>query len=49
MVEDGREFLVQQWWQVGIPGATIFIVVLGFNLLGEGLRDQLDPQTRRKR
>lgn len=49
MVDDGRDFLIQQWWQVAIPGATIFIVVLGFNLLGEGLRDQLDPQSRRKR
>lgn len=49
MVDDGRDFLIQQWWQVAIPGATIFIVVLGFNMLGEGLRDQLDPQSRRKR
>jgi len=49
MVDDGRDFLIQQWWQVAIPGVTIFIVVLGFNLLGEGLRDQLDPQSRRKR
>jgi peptide/nickel transport system permease protein len=37
----------QAWWLVGIPGAAIFVVVLAFNLFGEGLRDFLDPRTRR--
>jgi peptide/nickel transport system permease protein len=46
MISDGDNFLTSQWWQVGIPGAVVFLLILSFNLLGEGLRDQLDPQTR---
>lgn len=44
MVSDGAGFIRQAWWLVGIPGAAIFIVVLAFNLFGEGLRDFLDPR-----
>jgi peptide/nickel transport system permease protein len=47
MVTDGAAFMRQAWWLVGIPGAAIFVVVLAFNLFGEGLRDFLDPRTRR--
>jgi peptide/nickel transport system permease protein len=47
MVTDGADFMRQAWWLVGIPGAAIFVVVLAFNLFGEGLRDFLDPRTRR--
>lgn len=44
MVASGREFLLSHWWIMTLPGAAIFIVSLGFNLLGEGLRDALDPK-----
>lgn len=45
MVATGREFLIDQWWVATLPGAAIFVVSLGFNLLGDGLRDVLDPRT----
>lgn len=46
MISSGRRFLLEQWWVATIPGAAIFIVSLGFNLLGDGLRDVLDPKGR---
>ncbi len=45
MVSSGRQFLLNQWWVATIPGIAIFVVSLGFNLLGDGLRDLLDPKT----
>jgi peptide/nickel transport system permease protein len=47
MVSDGRNFLVDQWWISTFPGFAIVFVVLGFNLLGDGIRDMLDPRLRR--
>lgn len=47
MVSDGRNYLVDQWWISTFPGMAIAIVVLGFNLLGDGIRDMLDPRLRR--
>ena len=44
MISSGREFLLDQWWVSTIPGIAIFVVSLGFNLLGDGLRDVLDPK-----
>ena len=44
MIAEGRQYLVDQWWVATIPGLAIFIVALGFNLLGDGLRDALDPR-----
>jgi peptide/nickel transport system permease protein len=44
MVADGREYLRTNPWIIGFPGAAIFLTVLGFNLLGDGLRDVLDPR-----
>lgn len=44
MISDGRQFLLDQWWVAAMPGMAIFIVSLGFNLLGDGLRDVLDPR-----
>jgi peptide/nickel transport system permease protein len=44
MVATGRDFLLDQWWVATMPGIAIFIVSLGFNLLGDGLRDVLDPK-----
>lgn len=46
MIASGRRFLIDQWWVAAAPGAAIFIVSLGFNLLGDGLRDVLDPKAR---
>jgi peptide/nickel transport system permease protein len=47
MISESREFLPEAWWYVLSPGIAIFLVVLGFNLLGDGLRDILDPRIRR--
>ena len=47
MISAGRRFLLDHWWVATIPGLAIFIVSLGFNLLGDGLRDVLDPRSSR--
>jgi peptide/nickel transport system permease protein len=44
MVADGRQLILEQWWICTYPGVAIFIVSLGFNLIGDGLRDVLDPR-----
>jgi peptide/nickel transport system permease protein len=46
MVADGRQFLVDQWWVSTLPGLAILVIVMGFNLLGDGIRDVLDPRQR---
>jgi len=46
MVADGRETLLSAWWVATFPGLTIVVTVLAFNLLGDGLRDALDPRLR---
>jgi peptide/nickel transport system permease protein len=46
MISSGREYLLDQWWVSTIPGIAIFVVSLGFNLMGDGLRDVLDPKQR---
>ena len=45
MISAGRKFLFEHWWVATMPGLAIFIVSLGFNLLGDGLRDVLDPRS----
>jgi peptide/nickel transport system permease protein len=45
MIASGRRFVLDQWWIAGAPGFAILIVSLGFNLLGDGLRDALDPRS----
>ena len=45
MIAAGRQYVLDQWWVAAAPGAAIFVVSLGFNLLGDGLRDALDPKT----
>jgi peptide/nickel transport system permease protein len=45
MISTGRKFLLDQWWVATIPGIAIFVVSLGFNLLGDGLRDVIDPKS----
>ena len=47
MVSAGRELLTQ-WWVAAFPGLAIFLTVLGFNFLGDGIRDLLDPRGRRR-
>ncbi len=45
MISAGRKYLFEQWWVATMPGMAIFVVSLGFNLLGDGLRDVLDPRS----
>jgi peptide/nickel transport system permease protein len=45
MVSAGRELLAQ-WWVASFPGLAIFMTVLGFNFIGDGIRDLLDPHRR---
>jgi peptide/nickel transport system permease protein len=46
MVSDGRQYVTDAWWIATFPGLAIFGVVMGFNLLGDALRDYLDPRLR---
>jgi len=46
MVSDGREFFMIQWWISTFSGAAIFLTVLAFNLVGDGIREVLDPKIR---
>jgi peptide/nickel transport system permease protein len=48
-IAESREFLPDAWWYAAAPGLAIFLTVMGFNLLGDGLRDVLDPRLRRAR
>jgi peptide/nickel transport system permease protein len=45
MISTGRQYLLDQWWVPTMPGLAILVVSLGFNLLGDGLRDVLDPKS----
>jgi len=47
MISTGRQYLLSHWWYPTFPGVAILITVLGFNLLGDGLRDFLDPKMRK--
>lgn len=44
MISEGRRFILDHWWVATMPGLAIFTVSLAFNLLGDGLRDVLDPK-----
>lgn len=44
MVNGGRTYLIDQWWYATFPGAAILLTAVGFNLIGDGLRDRLDPR-----
>lgn len=44
MLAEGRGFIQQAWWMALFPGLAIFVTVLAFNLVGDGLRDALDPR-----
>jgi peptide/nickel transport system permease protein len=45
MISTGRQYMLDQWWMATIPGLAILVVSMGFNLLGDGLRDVLDPRS----
>ena len=45
MISLGRQYLIDQWWVPTMPGIAILVVSLGFNLLGDGLRDVFDPKS----
>jgi len=47
MLADAREFVLRAWWVVTFPGLAILAAVLAFNLMGDGLRDALDPKLKR--
>ena len=44
MISEGRRYILDYWWVATIPGLAIFAISLAFNLLGDGLRDVLDPK-----
>lgn len=48
ILTEGKEYIQFAWWLSLFPGMAILLTVLGYNLLGEGLRDALDPRTNRK-
>ncbi|RST77751.1 ABC transporter permease [Siminovitchia acidinfaciens] len=47
MLADSKDFIIQAPWTVFFPGIAIMLTVLGFNLMGDGLRDALDPRMKR--
>lgn len=46
MIASGRRYMLESWWLVTFPGAAILLVSLAFNLVGDGVRDVLDPKNR---
>ena len=47
MITVGREYTPASWWYAAFPGLALFVTVLGYTLLGDGLRDIFDPKLRR--
>jgi dipeptide transport system permease protein len=47
MLAEAREFILRAWWVVTFPGLAILVTVLAINLVGDGLRDALDPKLKR--
>ncbi len=48
MLAEGRSYMLGLWWLAAIPGSAIFFTTLGINIMGDGLRDWLDPRTRNR-
>ena len=49
MITEGRDYLTQAWWVVWLPGLTLMLVALSGNLIGDWVRDVLDPRLRNVR
>jgi peptide/nickel transport system permease protein len=49
MIADGQSYLISSPWLIALPGAAIVLAMFGFSLLGDGLRDSLDPTLERRR
>ena len=47
MLAEAREFILRAWWVVTFPGVAILTTVLAINMMGDGLRDALDPKLKR--
>jgi len=47
MISEGRNYITTQWWLTAVPAVAILLLVAAFNLIGDGLRDLLDPRMRR--
>ena len=47
MLSAGRQYIRDAWWIVTFPGLTIMVTIFALNLLGDGLRDALDPRLKR--
>ena len=47
MISEGRNYITTQWWLTAVPAAAILLLVAAFNLIGDGLRDLLDPRLRK--
>ena len=48
MLANGRQFITMAWWMITFPGIAIFLSVLGFNFIGDGLREAFDPRQRQR-
>jgi len=48
MVSEGKNYFLNYWWYPVFPGLAIFITVIAFNLLGDAVREVIDPRLRRK-
>jgi ABC-type dipeptide/oligopeptide/nickel transport system permease subunit len=45
MLTEGRRYMREAWWIIAFPGLAIFVTAMSFNLMGDGLRDALDPRS----
>ena len=48
MIGSGREYILDAWWVVTLPGAMIFLTVLSVSLVGDGLNDAFNPKLRER-
>ena len=46
LIGANRDFVLEAWWPVALPGLALFVTVLGVSLIGDGLTDALDPKRR---
>ncbi len=48
MLRDGHQVITRAWWMITVPGVLLFMTVLGLNLIGDSLRDAIDPRSRQR-